>query len=69
MIKEKISGCFTNFKGTEIFNIIKGYMSIVKKNNKSVLGEMRNLLNGQYYMPSLARCWMVTIYQMMKFIN
>ena len=55
-VKEKISGCFASFKGAEIFNRIRGYISTVKKNNRSVLDEMRNLLSGQYYMPSLARC-------------
>ena len=55
-VKEKISGCFASFKGAEIFNRIRGYISTVKKNNKSVLDEMRNALVGKYYMPSLARC-------------
>ncbi len=31
-VKEKISGCFASFKGAEIFNRIRGYISTVKKN-------------------------------------
>ena len=55
-VKEKISGCFASFKGAEIFNRIRGYISTIKKNNRSVLDEMRNALVGKYYMPSLAGC-------------
>ena len=55
-VKEKISGCFASFKGAEIFNRIRGYISTVKKNNRSVLDEMRNALVGKYYMPSLVGC-------------
>jgi len=35
-VKEKISGCFASLKGAHIFNRIRGYISTVKKNNKSV---------------------------------
>jgi transposase len=55
-VKEKISGCFASFKGAEIFNSIRGYISTVKKNNRSVLAEMRNALIGKYYVPSLVGC-------------
>ena len=55
-VKEKISGCFASFKGAEIFNRIRGYISTVKKNNRSVLDEMKNALVGKYYMPSLVEC-------------
>jgi len=52
-VKEKISGCFASFKGAEIFNRIRGYISTVKKNNRSVFDEMKNVLFGKYYVPSL----------------
>jgi len=55
-VKEKISGCFASYKGAEIFNRIRGYISTVKKNNRSVLDEMKNALVGKYYMPSLVGC-------------
>jgi len=55
-VKEKISGCFASFKGAEIFNRIRGYISTIKKNNRSVLDELRNALVGNYYVPSLVEC-------------
>ena len=55
-VKEKISGCFASFKGAQIFNRIRGYISTVKKNNRSVLDELRNALRGEYYIPSLFGC-------------
>lgn len=51
-VKEKISGCFASFRGAEIFNRIRGFISTIKKNNKSVLEELGNLLIGKVYMPS-----------------
>ena len=55
-VKEKISGCFASFKGAQIFNRIRGYISTVKKNNRSVLDELRNALRGEYYIPNLVGC-------------
>ena len=55
-VKEKISGTFASFNGAEIFNRIRGYISTVKKNNKSVFDELRNVLYGKYYVPSLVGC-------------
>jgi len=55
-VKEKISGCFASFKGAQIFNRIRGYISTAKKNNRSVFNELRNALDGKYYMPSLVEC-------------
>jgi len=52
-VKEKISGCFASFKGVEIFNRIRGFISTMKKNNRSVLKELANVLNGEVYMPVL----------------
>jgi transposase len=55
-VKEKISGTFASFKGAEIFNRIRSYISTVKKNNRSVLDELNNVLRGKYYVPSLVGC-------------
>jgi len=50
-VKEKISGTFASFKGAEIFSRIRGYISTVKKNNRSVLEELNNVLKGKPYIP------------------
>ena len=50
-VKEKISGTFASFRGGEIFARIRGYISTVKKNNRSVLEELNNVLNGKPYIP------------------
>ncbi len=50
-VKEKISGTFASFRGGEIFNRIRGYISTVKKNNRSVLEELVNVLMGRAYLP------------------
>lgn len=50
-VKEKISGTFASFKGAEIFARIRGYISTVKKNNRSVLEELNNVLRGKPYIP------------------
>jgi len=55
-VKEKISGCFASFKGAQIFNRIRSYISTVKKNNRSVLDELNNILIGKYYVPNLVGC-------------
>ena len=51
-VKEKISGCFVSFRGGEIFSRIRGYISTLKKNNMSVLEELKNALEGRNYLPS-----------------
>jgi len=50
-VKEKISGTFASFKGGEIFARIRGYISTVKKNNRSVLEELGNVLKDKPYIP------------------
>ena len=50
-VKEKISGTFASFRGGEIFNRIRGYISTVKKNNKSVLAELNNVFVGRAFVP------------------
>lgn len=55
-VKEKISGCFASFKGAEIFNRIRGFISTMKKNNRSVLEELGNVLKGEVYVPVFVGC-------------
>jgi len=50
-VKEKISGCFASFKGAQIFNRIRGFISTMKKNNRSVFEELGNVLKGEVYLP------------------
>ena len=50
-VKEKISGTFASFKGAEMFNRIRGFISTMKKNGKSVLSELANVLKGKAYIP------------------
>jgi len=49
-VKEKISGCFASFTGAKIFNRIRSFISTVKKNNRSVFGELCSVLQGRIYM-------------------
>jgi len=55
-VKEKISGCFASFKGAQMFNRIRGFISTMKKNNRPVLEELGNVLKGEAYMPVGAGC-------------
>lgn len=55
-VKEKISGCFASFRGAEIFNRIRSFISTMKKNNRPVLEELGNVLKGEVYMPVLGGC-------------
>ena len=50
-VKEKISGTFASFRGGEIFNRIRGYISTVKKNNRSMLAELNNIFVGRAFVP------------------
>ncbi|CAA6809171.1 MAG: Transposase [uncultured Sulfurovum sp.] len=55
-VKEKISGCFASFKGAEIFNRIRGFISTMKKHNRSVLEELSYILKGEDCVPVLIGC-------------
>lgn len=50
-VKEKISGTFASFRGGEMFNRIRGYISTLKKNKRLVLVELTNVLVGRFYLP------------------
>ena len=55
-VKEKISGCFASFKGAEMFNRIRGFISTMKKNNRSALEELANVLKSKDYVPVFVGC-------------
>lgn len=50
-VKQKISGTFASFRGGEIFNRIRGFISTVKKNGRHILEELKNVLRGNVYLP------------------
>jgi len=53
-VKQKISGCFRSPKHADYFARIRGYISTVKKNKKSVLAEIENALAGNPMIPQMA---------------
>ena len=55
-VKQKISGTFASFRGGEIFNSIRGYISTVKKNGRPILEELANVLVGKPYIPVGVGC-------------
>ena len=55
-VKEKISGCFASLKGAQMFHRIRGFISTVKKNNRSVFEELRNAIRGEVYVPEIVGC-------------
>ncbi len=55
-VKEKISGCFASLKGAQMFHRIRGFISTVKKNNRSVFEELRNAIRGKVYLPEIIGC-------------
>jgi transposase len=50
-VKEKISGTFRSEQGANIFARIRGYISTVRKNNKSVIKTIRDAFNDNPYLP------------------
>ena len=52
-VKQKISGTFMSRAGGEFFARIKGYISTVKKNGRSVMDELRNVFLGKAFVPIL----------------
>lgn len=55
-VKEKVSGCMASYRGGEYFARIRGYISTVKKQNGSVLQELRNALEGRPFLPQVVGC-------------
>ncbi len=53
-VKQKVSGCFRSPKHANYFARIRGYISTVKKHEKSVLEEIENALARNPMIPQLA---------------
>jgi transposase len=51
--KEKISGCFRSFIGSEYFFRGRGYISTLKKNSQSILENLKLALLGRPFIPIL----------------
>ena len=54
-LQQKISGTFRSIEGAEIFCRIRGYISTVRKNGKSVFGALKKLAEGN---PFTVQCIM-----------
>jgi len=50
-VKEKISGTFRSEQGANKFARIRGYISTVRKNNKSVIEAIKDAFTGNPYPP------------------
>lgn len=53
-VKQKVSGCFRSLKSTQYFARIRGYITTLKKNDRSVLAEIQNALEDNPFIPILA---------------
>ena len=52
--KLKISGCFRSEEGADIFCRVRGYISTARKQNRNVLGVLRDCFLGQPFHPATA---------------
>lgn len=49
--KQKVSGCFRSQKQAQYFAIIRGYITILKKNKQKVLGDIQQaFLENPFYL-------------------
>lgn len=53
-VKQKISGCFRSQSHAQYFARIRGYISTLKKNNKSVLDNIQNAFINKPFLPVMA---------------
>jgi len=52
-VRQKISGGFRSWRGAEIFCIIRGYISTLRKQAQNVLAALNTVFAGQPQMPRL----------------
>src|SRR5690606_32832090 len=52
--KQKVSGCFRSQNHAQYFARIRGYISTLKKNNKSVLDNIQNVFLQKPFLPIMA---------------
>jgi len=53
-VKQKVSECFKSQSHAQYFARIRGYISTLKKNNKSVLDNIQNVFLNKPFLPDMA---------------
>jgi len=53
-VKQKVSGCFRTFEGSERFVNIRGYISTARKNELNAYDVISDAFNGKPFIPSLS---------------
>ena len=50
-VKQKVSGSFRTFEGAELFAIIRSYISTVRKQDRSILQDLKAAISGSPFIP------------------